>query len=129
MACCTEKEPHVVFNVPQLIGKNIDEVRSELRVPDPESQGPFIEPPNSDDTDIYKIDSYKLIIDFDINSREVTLLMIVDQDGGFRKLGDLLKIGNLDSLSTNYKIKTDRSWAPTMKYDNVAIYPVNRSNP
>ena len=102
------------------MGKNIDFVYSVLRPPI-RVLVPFIEPANSNNTDIYKRNSNKLIIEFDINSRELSQFMVVDEDGGFKKLSDLLKIGNLDSISNEYRIESDRLWARTMKYDNVSI--------
>ena len=96
--CCTEKKSQVVFNIPLLMRKNIDFVCSFLRPPIPVLV-PFIEPASSNNTAIYKRNSNKLLIDFNINSRELSQLMIVDCDGGFKKLSDLLKIVSLDSIS------------------------------
>ncbi len=106
-ASCTEqKPPQVTFDIPALIGKNIDEVRKVLGKPYASPSGP---------TDLkkeyYVVDYHKdgqiLMIFYNVHDRKVGEFCIVSSVE-YDNVKDLLKIGNLDSMETkDYWIETD----------------------
>ncbi len=108
-SCREQKPPQVTFDVPTLIGKNIDEVRKVLGKPSVSPYGP---------TDLkkeyYVIQYHKndqnLMIFYNVHTRKVGEYSIVSSTE-YDNVKDLLKTGNLDSMETNnYWIETDGSF-------------------
>ncbi len=95
---CTEpKPPQVTFDVPALIGKNIDEVRKILGKP----HSPLanrIEPSNPKEetfsNDYEKNDVYISFI-FNTKSRRISRITLISTINEYDRLEDVMKIGNL----------------------------------
>lgn len=116
------KQSQVVFDVPPLVGKNIDEVtkilggnRKQLAASEDTLKSYSYSP--------YVKNGYTLNITYNPQTRNVYEFLIATQDMGFNDLEDMLEIGNLDSTSRNYWIETDRSFNFLNNYSNVTVYP------
>ena len=103
------KPPQVTFDIPSLIGKNIDQVRKVLGKSDDTSPDPS-RPSVEAYTNHYHKNGQHLLIDFDPHTRKITRLSI-HSDISYDKLEDVMKIGNLDSIETmNYIIEPGYSF-------------------
>lgn len=104
-----QKPPQVTFDIPSLIGKNIDQVRKVLGKSDDTSPDP------SDSsvkgyTNWYNKNGQELLIDFDPHTRKITRFYI-HPDVPYDNLEDVMKVGNLDSIETmNYIIEPGYSF-------------------
>lgn len=115
------ENPKVVFDIPPLIGKDIDEVRKILNIPKEEQ----VEP--KDTTKAYNYnslekDGYTLLITYNPKTRNVTHYLIVSNENDFDDYTDILKIGNLDSASTEYWVESDRAFNFFGDYNNVTVH-------
>ena len=99
------KPPQVTFDIPSLIGKNIDQVRNVLGKSEDPSR------PNVEGyTNHYHKNGQHLLIDFDPHTRRIHRLSI-HSDIPYDNLEDVMKIGNLDSIETmNYIIEPGYSF-------------------
>ncbi len=108
-SCKEQKPPQVTFDVPALIGKNIDEVRKVLGKP---LENPP-DPSNSKEEhydNIYKKDGQTLLISYNLNNRKISSFFIVSSTD-YDNVKDLMKIGNLDSLQTmNYSAEAEHPY-------------------
>lgn len=100
-SCKEQKPPQVTFDVPALIGQNIDEVRNVLGKP----SSPIakrIEPSNPKE-ETFENDFEKngevLTAYFNIKTRRVFRLSIFPSED-YDNLKDIMKIGNLDVIET-----------------------------
>ncbi|RYE13036.1 MAG: hypothetical protein EOP34_09690 [Rickettsiales bacterium] len=100
-SCKEPKSPQVTFDVPALIGKNIDEVRKVLGKP----SSPIanrIEPSNPKEESFendFEKNSEILTADFNTKSRRISRLSIFPSED-YNNLKDIMKIGNLDAIET-----------------------------
>ncbi|MEX8547481.1 MAG: hypothetical protein V5804_07755 [Mucilaginibacter sp.] len=98
------KPPQVTFDVPSLIGKNIDQVRKVLGKSDDTSPDPSRHSVDGY-TNHYHKNGQHLLIDFDPHTRRIHRLSI-HSDVPYDNLKDIMKVGNLDSIETmNYIIE------------------------
>ncbi len=101
LSCKEQKPPQVTFDVPALIGKNIDEVRKVLGKP----SSPIanrIEPSNPKEEtfeNTFEKNGEKLFVDFNTKSRRIFRLSIFPSED-YDNLKDIMKIGNLDAIKT-----------------------------
>lgn len=112
----------VVFDIPPLIGKDIDEVRKILNIPIEER----VEPRDKTRTYNYNSlekDGYTLLIRYNPKTRQVTQYLIVSNENDFDDYTDILKIGNLDSASAEYWVESDRTFNFFGDYSNVTVHP------
>lgn len=105
-ASCTEpKPPQVTFDVPLLLGKNIDEVRKVLgkptendpEPPDPKEKGSY--------TSFYSKGGQALFIYYNPYTRKIKSFQIVSSEE-YKNIDDLLKLGNLHFMENlDYRIE------------------------
>jgi len=99
----------VVFDIPTLVYKNIDEVRLVLGKPDDEQLEPK-DKTTKNWSNIYHKDGFRLSIRFDPVSRAISQYRIViDGKGNYESLEDILRIGNVHGSNATYTIETDQS--------------------
>jgi hypothetical protein len=99
-----QEPPEVTFDIPSLIGKNIDQVRKVLGKSEDTSPDPS-RPSVKAYTNWYHKKGQKLLIDFDPHTRKITRFYI-QPDVPYDNLEDVMKVGNLDSIETmNYLIE------------------------
>jgi len=120
---CTFKDrkpPEVVYNIPLLLGKNIDEVREVLGKP-------LENPPDPSDfkkdhfENLYEKDDQKLLISFDPHTRKTKFFFIVSSIE-YNDVKDILKIGNLDSTETKDYWVEKRSLSFSKAFKSVTIH-------
>jgi hypothetical protein len=100
-SCKEQKPPQVTFDVPALIGKNIDEIRKVLGKP----SSPLanrIEPSNPKE-ETFENDFEKngevLTAYFNTKTRKISRLSIFPSED-YDNLEDIMRIGNLDAIKT-----------------------------
>lgn len=114
-------QPKVVYDIPPLIGKNIDEVVKIINEGKPYDFDTLYTSINKHFT--HSKGSYILDISYNNSTRKINKFLIVSQDESFRNYKDILRIGNLDSISKKYYVKTDMSFSYFNTYSNITIYP------
>jgi hypothetical protein len=107
----TEKEHQIVFDVPSLLNKNIDEIRKDLGQPiDKEMLEPtkvqmdmnFEEWDNN-----FEKNGYSLLVTFNPQTRKVIdFFLSTTTSEKIDNIDKILMIGNLESNSSDYKLKT-----------------------
>jgi hypothetical protein len=103
------KETKTVFDIPSLIGKNINEVRYELNQFVTDSS----EPVNSTEKEwdsIFKKEGIILHVFYDTQTKKILRFHLISEKEAFSDLKDLLKLGNLDPNSGAYILETDNSF-------------------
>lgn len=104
-----QKPPQVTFDIPSLIGKNIDQVRKVLGKSDDTFPDPS-RPSVKGYTNWYHKNGQELLIDFNPHTRKITRFYI-HPDVPYDNLEDVMKVGNLDSIETmNYIIEPGYSF-------------------
>ncbi|MVN20388.1 hypothetical protein [Mucilaginibacter arboris] len=98
-SCKEPKPPQVTFDIPALIGKNIDEVRIVLGRPLENPPGPS-KPQKRLFENNYDKEGQSLLIYFNPNNRKIESFHIVSSVG-YDSVKTVLKIGNLDFKNTN----------------------------
>ncbi len=120
-SCKEQKPPQVTFDIPSLIGKNIDEVRKVLGKP---LYHP-IEPSNpKKDTfeNEFEKNGETLFVDFNPKSRRISQLCLISSEE-YDKLEDIMKIGNLTSTKTDsYYIESFHPFDSTPPFTGIKIY-------
>jgi len=108
-SCTEQKPPQVTFDVPALIGKNIDQVRKVLGKSEDTSPDPSRASVKGY-TNWYHKNGQALLIDFDPHTRKITRFYI-HPAVPYDNLEDVMKVGNLDSIETmNYIIEPSYSF-------------------
>lgn len=120
-SCKEQKPPQVTFDVPALIGKNIDEVRKVLGKP---LYHP-IEPSNpKEDTfeNQFEKNGETLFVDFNPKSRRISRLSIFPSED-CDNLKDIMKIGNLDAIETpQYYLEGRHAIFSNTAFSGIDIY-------
>lgn len=115
------KPPQVTFDVPALIGKNIDEIRKVLGKPLYDE----IEPSNPKEETFendFKKNGETLIVYFSPNSRRISELTLISSEE-YDRLEDVMKIGNLTSKETDsYWVESFHPFAGTPPFDGIKIH-------
>ncbi len=119
---CTEpKPPQVTFDVPALIGKNIDEIRKVLGKPLYDQ----IEPSNQKEEtfeNTFKKNGETLFVLFNPKTRRISQLCLIASEE-YDKLEDVMKIGNLTLTNTdNYHIESFHPFASNPPFTGIRIY-------
>lgn len=118
---CSHKEPKVYFNIPLLVGKNIDETRKILRL---SQQNDPRDTSITYSNDLYKVDQHILLINYNPKTRKIYNISLIYPDGYVRK-SDILKAGNLKIKDVNYRCEIDSNiWEISFQthYNGVKIY-------
>lgn len=115
-----QAKPVYVFNVPSLVGKNIDEVRSALGKPadsaaEP-SQAQLAGTSEWDNT--FKKDSKELLVTFNPKSREVIDFFLEGSDKD-----TLLGVGNLKSNSSDYRVEEVKALTDPSAITGIKVVP------
>lgn len=115
-----QKSPKAVYDIPYLLGKNIDEVRKVLGKPLENPPDPS-KPQKRLFENNYDKEGQSLLIYFDPTTRKIESFHIVSSIG-YDSVKTVLKIGNLDFKNTNdYWIEPgERYFADT--YNAVTIH-------
>ena len=122
---CTRFEPKptkVLFNVPALVGHNIDEIVTTIGKPNfypkpPDNRISYCE---------YNMDEWRLSIRYYPNTREVIDFSISSTAAGaeYKNLEDILRVGNLDTTDFNYTVKPGSDvYATHGGYTDVTVIP------
>lgn len=123
-SCKEPKPPQVTFDIPALIGKNIDEVRKVLGKP----YSPIvnrIEP--SDPKEEYFSNDYDkngvyISFYFNTKSRRISQITLISPEE-YDKLEDVMKIGNLTSKETDsYWVESFHPFAGTPPFNGIKIH-------
>lgn len=115
----------IYYDVPILIGKNIDETRTLLQELE-NKENPYLKS-LSFQQDHYEINGRTLLINFNPKTRKVTQLSLV-YPKGYRNKDEILKAGNLQENTKNYKCEIfadDWSLSPFTSYNGVTIIPIH----
>lgn len=99
-SCKEPKPPQVTFDIPALIGKNIDEVRKVLGKPLENPPDPPLNSKKDYFYNIYVKNGQSLLILFNPNDRKIEDFHIVSSIG-YDSVKTVLKIGNLEFKNTN----------------------------
>lgn len=124
LTSCTYAEPKMVFDIPRLVNKNIDEIKKIMGEPmsDYESEGGssrYASYYNGKDDD-----TVHLWMRYSPASREIDFLMIITRKP-YRTIEDLMIVGNLKSKSNQYKVKTDTTFSLYENgYQQITVYPL-----
>jgi len=123
-SCTEQKPPQVTFDVPALIGKNIDEVRKVLGKP----SSPIanrIEPSNPKEETFendFEKNGEALLVYFNTKSRRISRLSIFPSED-YDNLKDIMKIGNLDAIETpQYYLEGRHASFSTKAFSGINIY-------
>ena len=114
------------FDVPSLLGKNIDEIRVELGTP---TDGDLMEPTaeqmagTSQWDNTFQKDGKELLVTFDAKTREVIDFFIPTDDpsGVTKDIQPLLEIGNLNENSSNYTIEKVSAIKDPSSYTGIMV--------
>ncbi|SOD14850.1 hypothetical protein [Pedobacter xixiisoli] len=120
---CSENK--IYYDIPPLIGKDIDEAREILK--DQEDRERPFRKSISHKQDNYTIDGRILIIKFDPITRKITQIDLV-YPKGYSDKSEILKIGNLKEETENYKCEVstdDWTLSPFTSYNGVTIMPIH----
>lgn len=100
--------PKYIYDVPSLIGKNIDEIRTILGEP---ADKEFIEPTQEQIslgatqwTNTFKKDEYELQVTFNPSSRKI-IDFFVSPSSGYADKNKLMEVSNTKENASNYTIK------------------------
>ena len=97
----------IVFDIPALVYKNIDEVRLVLGKPNHKELEPM-DKAAKEWSNTYHKDGFRLTIRFNPSSRSINqYMLLVDGRGSYENLEDMLRIGNLHSSNATYNIETE----------------------
>lgn len=123
--CTEQKPPQVTFDIPAIIGKNIDEVRKVLGKP----SSPIanrIEPSNPKKetfSNDYEKNGVYISFDFNTKSRRISRITLISTDKEYDKIEDVMKIGNLTSTKTEYyDIESYHPFDSTPPFRAIRIY-------
>jgi hypothetical protein len=114
--------PQFIFDIPSLIGKNIDEVRGVLGSSvDAERD---MEEPNADQLSLgtkqwdntFSKDNQELMVTFDVKSRKVIEFFLA---GDSKE--KLLEVGNLEDGNSNYSIESVKALKDSSKITGIVI--------
>ncbi|WP_155978006.1 hypothetical protein [Pedobacter glucosidilyticus] len=132
LAGCFYPEPKVVFDIPSLIGKNIDEVTyilgNNYSDHDPfKNQKGVLKTRGSHSYRIYEKfrgdSTISLSICYIPYTKEIKFLTIVSRQE-YKSKADILKLGNLDSLAGDYVLEYDTlTFFLGNRYTNIRVYP------
>lgn len=120
------KKINIVFDIPNLIGKDINTI-SKLLGSDfvittgTETNGKTLPEWNG----ILRKEGYTLYIIIDSKSKKITLFQILLDKRFLENAKDMLTIGNLDSTSKAYTFDLERLPELNYKFNSVTIYPKN----
>lgn len=118
----------VVFDVPALIGKNIDEIRKVLGKPSDKEMDPSkLQKKNKFDTwdNSFNKDGKTLLITYNPQNRKVTDFFIesTDRSGASENYADLLSICNVTRDNAKYLIEPVPVINDNTKYTGIKIIP------
>lgn len=113
-----------IFDVPSLVGKNIDEIRNILG--DPVDEEKNLAEPSKEQKDLgvsewdntFRKDSAELLITFNSDTRKIIDFFISGTDKG-----KLLEIGNLKEDANNYKLELVKAIKDPTQITGVKIIP------
>lgn len=119
------KETTIVFDIPNLIDKQIDNIPSllgkDFSIP---TQEKMIDKSNKEMFTTINKNGYELSIAFNPKSKKINRIAIkIIYNKGFDNAKDMLTIGNLDSTSKSYSFVLGRSSSLGNKFNAVTIYP------
>lgn len=123
---CRDKKPKnitVAFDIPHLIGKDIDEIREILGKPRENEIDP-IDTSKKAWENTFKNNGNILIIDFDPKSRAINNLFIAPFEDNWSKT-DVMKLGNLDSNDARYWIERGSEFNMEGDYSTLKVHPSN----
>ena len=126
-ACHTDKKQvKMVFNVPALIGKNIDEIRNTLGPPPKDT----IESQSSIGTDLYYNEDQMLLVTFKKRSRKVVDFFCgtPNPTGLTDDYSDIMKICNVSKNNPNYIIIPVIASNDNTKYTGIRIMQLYNPN-
>lgn len=115
-----QKSYEGTYDIPALIGKNIDEVREVLGKP-------LDNPPDPSDfhkdhyENLYEKNDQKLLISFNPHTRKINFFFIVSSIE-YDNIKDILKIGNLDSTETKDYWVEKRSLFFSKAFKSVTVH-------
>ncbi|HXI00281.1 MAG TPA: hypothetical protein VNI52_08420 [Sphingobacteriaceae bacterium] len=121
---CTPDRPKnvkAVFDIPNLIEKDIDEIRKILGKPDED----FIEttePGRQTWDNTFKKQGSLLSVSFDPKSRAVNFIYLAPPGDDWTKK-DVMKLGNLDSPSAKYWIERGSKFNMDGDYSTIRVIP------
>ena len=116
------------FDVPSLVGKNIDQVRTILGSP---ANGKSIKQPleptkqlvslgTTEWDNLFKKDGEELLVTYDVASRRVMDFFLSDDSPDRDRL---VRVGNLNPNSTNYRIEYVQNLADPSQITGVKVIP------
>jgi len=104
-SCKEQKPPQVTFDIPALIGKNIDEVRKVLGKPTESDPDPPNHKEKGSYACFYDKDNQTLCISYNPYTRIIKSFQIISSEE-YKNVNDLLKLGNMHSVENlDYRIE------------------------
>lgn len=119
----------VVYDVPALVGKNVDEVREVLGPPNKDDSEPTtlqLETPGFNWwSKSYIKDGYELLISYDPKNRKIIDLFIgtKEETGLTKDQAHLLAIGNLKENDLNYTIEFVKALKDPSSFTGIKVIP------
>jgi len=105
--CTEQKPPQVTFDIPALIGKNIDEVRKILGKPTESDPDPPKHKEKGNYSCFYDRGNQTLGISYNPYTRLIESFQIISSEE-YDNVNDLLKLGNLHSMENlDYRIEIE----------------------
>lgn len=118
---CAQETPksRVYFDVPSLLGKNIDETR---RILDFEEQVDPVDDSITHWEDLYEINKHILLINYNPQTRKIDDISVIYPDG-YPTKQEMLQIGNLNGdISNRCEIDSVRfSFSSETRYNSVKV--------
>lgn len=119
-SCKEPKPPQVIFDVPALIGKNIDEIRNVLGKPMYDEIEPSNQKEETFENDFEK-NGEILTAYFNTKTRKISRLSIFPSED-YYSLKDIMKIGNLDAIETTQYYVEGRHPRLSSDFSGINIY-------
>ena len=124
-ALIAEKKREIIFDVPSLIDKNIDEVNKIIGKPSNDSEPTKVQlKAGVDEWDkTYTKDGYELLISYNPNTRQVTDFFIgtKDSSGKTNDYEDLLQVTNMTENSSTVKVEPVKTIQNPEYYTGIII--------
>ncbi len=126
---CSSREPtHLVFDIPNLINKNIKEINRTLGAP-VYTDNPFSKKWEGREPfyyNFYRNEGHELMISYNPYSGEVVSILL-NANKKYSTLEQILKIGNLDTVENDvYDYDLGGYFVLPNEYQSITVYPVKK---
>jgi hypothetical protein len=118
-----------IFDVPALLGKNIDQIKAVLGAPekDDEPTAQMKAAGVNEWEKVFAKDGKELLVTYNVNTRKVVDFFIsannIDPSGGTKDIVSLRKIGNVESDGPKYAVEPVKTIKDPSQFTGIKIVP------